>query len=65
VHDVPAYPNELAALQAVTDQASVADVVGVMCHAEREEVDLWLRDQGATIDGPDELRRKVLAAATR
>jgi cyanophycin synthetase len=28
VHDVPAYPNELAALQAVTDQASVADVVG-------------------------------------
>jgi cyanophycin synthetase len=65
VHDVPAYPNELAALQAVTDQASVADVVGVMCHAEREEVDLWLREQGATIDGPDELRRKVLAAATR
>jgi cyanophycin synthetase len=65
VHDVPAYPNELAALQAITDQASVADVVGVMCHAEREAVDLWLRDQGATIDGPDELRRKVLAAATR
>ena len=65
VHDVPAYPNELAAIQAITDQASVADVVGVMCHAEREEVDLWLREQGATIDGPDELRRKVLAAATR
>jgi cyanophycin synthetase len=65
VHDVPAYPNELAALQAITVQASAADVVGVMCHAEREKVDLWLRDQGATIDGPDELRRKVLAAATR
>jgi cyanophycin synthetase len=65
VHDVPAYPNELAALQAVTDQASVADVVGVMCHAEREEVGLWLRERGATIDGPDELRRKVLAAATQ
>jgi cyanophycin synthetase len=65
VHDVPAYPNELAALQAVTDQASVADVVGVMCHAEREEVGLWLGERGATIDGPDELRRKVLAAATQ
>jgi cyanophycin synthetase len=65
VHDVPAFPNELAALQAVTAQASMADVVGVMCHAEREEVDQWLRARGATIDGPDELRRKVLAAATR
>jgi cyanophycin synthetase len=65
VHDVPAYPNELTALQTVADQASVADVVGVMCHAEREEVDRWLRERGATIDGPDELRRKVLAAATR
>jgi cyanophycin synthetase len=65
VHEVPAYPSELAALQAVTDQASVADVVGVMCHAEREEVGEWLREQGATIDGPDELRRKVLAATTR
>ena len=36
VHDVPAYPTELAALQAVADQASPADVIGVMCHAERE-----------------------------
>jgi cyanophycin synthetase len=65
VHHVPAYPDELAALQAVTQQASPADVVGLMCHAEREEVDRWLRQQGATIDGPDELRRKVLAATTR
>jgi cyanophycin synthetase len=65
VHDVPAYSSELAALQAVTDQASVADVVGVMCHAEREEVGRWLGERGATLDGPDELRRKVLAAATQ
>jgi cyanophycin synthetase len=63
VHDVPAFPTEIAALQAVTAAASAADVVGVMCHAQREEVDAWLRECGATVDGPDELRRKVLAAA--
>jgi hypothetical protein len=40
-------------------------VVGVMCHAEREEIGLWLGERGATIDGPVELRRKVLAAATQ
>ncbi len=34
-----------------------------MCHAEREEVYAWLAEQGATPDGPDELRAKVLRAA--
>jgi cyanophycin synthetase len=62
VHDVPAYPTELAALTAVVAGASPADVVGVMCHAELEDLHRWLRENGATIDGPDELRRKVLAA---
>jgi cyanophycin synthetase len=62
VHDVPAFPTELAALQGVVDQAVTADVIGVMCHAQREDLDGWLRQRGATIDGPDELRRKVLAA---
>ena len=52
VHDVPAFPTELAALQAVVDQTSPADVIGVMCHAEREDVDRWLRERGATVDGP-------------
>ena len=63
VHDVPAFPTELAAVQAVVERSSPGDVIGVMCHAEREEVDRWLRDKGATVDGPDELRLKVLAAA--
>jgi cyanophycin synthetase len=65
VHDVPAFPTELAALQSVVDRASAPDVIGVMCHAEREDVDRWLCERGATIDGPDELRLKVLAAAQR
>ena len=62
VHDVPAFPTELAGLQAVLGQALPADVIGVMCHAERADLDRWLRGRGATVDGPDDLRRKVLAA---
>jgi cyanophycin synthetase len=62
VHDVPAFATELAALQAVLAQALPADVIGVMCHAERADLERWLRDRGATLDGPDDLRRKVLGA---
>ena len=61
VLDVPAFPTELAGLQALVAQAAAGDVVGVMCHAERGEVDSWLRSAGATVDGPDEIRAKVLA----
>jgi cyanophycin synthetase len=61
VYDVPAHPTELAALQALVAESSPGDVIGVMCHAERAELDTWLRSQDATVDGPDEIRRKVLA----
>jgi cyanophycin synthetase len=63
VHDVPVHDTELAGLQALVDQAVPGDVVGVMCHAERAEIAGWLRSAGATADGPDEIRAKVLAAA--
>ena len=62
VVDVPVHPTELAGLQALLDESSPGDVVGVMCHAERTEVDGWLRSSGATLDGPDQVRDKVLAA---
>ena len=62
VHDVPVHPTELAGLQALVDRSGDGDVVGVMCHAERTEIDAWLRSAGATVDGPDEIRAKVLAA---
>jgi cyanophycin synthetase len=61
VHDVPVHPTELAALQALVAEASAGDVVGVMCHAERPAIEAWLTDEGATVDGPDEIRAKVLA----
>ena len=57
------FPTELAALQSLVDEAGPADVLGVMCHAERPSLDAWLRGNGATVDGPDQVRAKVLAAA--
>lgn len=62
VTEINSYPTELEALQALTASAQPGDVVAVMCHAERERLDAWLRDQGATVDDPDTLRAKVLAA---
>jgi cyanophycin synthetase len=62
VHDVPIHPTELAALQALVAEAAPGDVVGVMCHAERKAIEEWLAAAGATVDGPDEIRTKVLAA---
>ena len=62
VHDVPIHPTELAALQALVAEAAAGDVVGVMCHAERLAIEAWLSDEAATVDGPEEIRAKVLAA---
>jgi cyanophycin synthetase len=59
VLDVPSYPTELAALQVLVDQAGPGDVVGLMCHAEREDVLGWLGAEGAVPDTPDVLREKV------
>jgi cyanophycin synthetase len=65
VHDVPIHPTELAAVQALVAEAAAGDVVGVMCHAERKAIEEWLAAEGATVDGPDEIRTKVLAARPR
>ncbi len=62
VTDVPVHPTELAGLQALVERSAPGDVVGVMCHAERVEVRAWLEERGATVDDPDVIRAKVLAA---
>src|SRR6195952_2732159 len=54
VSDIETYPTELASLQALVEQAEPGDVVGLMCHAERQEVYDWLAGQGAKPDGPEE-----------
>jgi cyanophycin synthetase len=44
-------------------QSRADDVVAVMCHQDRPQVEEWLRGQGATPDDAATVRRKVMAAA--
>jgi cyanophycin synthetase len=62
VDDVPSYPTELEALEALVEQAGPGDVVGLMCHEDREGVYDWLAGQGFTPDDPETLREKVRIA---
>jgi cyanophycin synthetase len=63
VTGIPAYPTEVASLSALVGQALPGDVVGLMCHAEREEVYAWITEQGGTADSPDDLAAKVRASS--
>jgi cyanophycin synthetase len=60
VYELPSYDSELAGLEALATRAAPGDVVAVMCHQDRELLDGWLREQGATVDSPDIIRDKVL-----
>jgi cyanophycin synthetase len=62
VSDIDSYDTELGGLQALVPGAADGDVVALMCHAERAQVAAWLAAQGATSDGPEDIRRKVVAA---
>ncbi len=62
VRDIPAYDSELDGLEALLARAVPGDVVAVMCHQDREQLDEWLVGQGATVDTPDVLRDKVMLA---
>lgn len=62
VTDIVSYPTEVEGLAGLVAQARPGDVVGLMCHAEREAVYAWLAEHGGTADTPDTLRRKVRAA---
>ena len=57
------YPTEVAALSALVGQALPGDVVGLMCHAERQEVYDWIARAGGTPDDNATLAAKVRAAA--
>ena len=63
VTDVPAYDTEVECLAALVERAEPGDVVGLMCHAERQEVYDWIAGRGATPDSPERLREKVRAAS--
>jgi cyanophycin synthetase len=58
-----AHDTELGGLVSLVDQARQDDVVAVMTHQDREELDRWLLDHQATPDDAGALRAKVLRAA--
>jgi cyanophycin synthetase len=62
VTDVPSYPTEVDGLAALVEQAGAGDVVGLMCHADREGVFAWIDAHGGKPDGPDAIAAKVRAA---
>ena len=62
VERVPSYPSEVSGLGALVEQAAAGDVVGLMCHEDRQGVYDWLSGHGFRADGPDELRVMVRAA---
>ena len=52
----------MACLAALVEQARPDDVVGLMCHAERQRVYDWIAEHGGTGDTPQQLGEKVRAA---
>ncbi len=63
VEGLPAYDSELDGLAALLAEARPGDVVALMCHQDRAAVDVWIREQGGTVDSPETLSRKVRTAA--
>jgi cyanophycin synthetase len=59
VDDVPSFPTELEAAQALVAEAKAGDVVAIMSLQDRASLDAWLRSEGATVDNPETLKRKV------
>ena len=62
VLDVPGYDTELESFEALVPHAHDGDVIALMCHAERTEVDGWIREHGGKVDDARAIRRKVVAA---
>ena len=54
----PSYATEVACLAGLVAEADPGDVVGLMCHAERQEVYAWLAEHGGTADTPRAARRE-------
>jgi cyanophycin synthetase len=54
-----AHDSELGGLVSLIGQARDGDVVAIMTHQDRELLDQWLLDHGATRDNADVLRTKV------
>lgn len=64
VTDIATYPTEVEGLAGLVAQAQPGDVVGIMCHADRQGCYDWIAAQGGTPDSPGRLKEKVRAAGT-
>jgi cyanophycin synthetase len=62
VTDVPSFASEVEGLAALVERAKPGDVVGLMCHDDRQGVYDWIAAHGGTSDDPDVLREKVRRA---
>ncbi|NPC43873.1 Mur ligase family protein [Nocardioides sp. zg-1230] len=62
VTDIDTYDTEVECLAALVARARPGDVVGLMCHAERQEAYDWIAAHGGTPDSPETLSQKVRAA---
>jgi cyanophycin synthetase len=62
VADVEACPTELEGIRALLPVAADGDVVALMCHEQRQEIEQWLGAHGATADTAADIRRKVITA---
>ncbi|MGI8522263.1 MAG: Mur ligase family protein [Nocardioides sp.] len=62
VTDIDSYDTEVEGLAGLVVQAGSGDVVGLMCHADRQGVYDWIAEHGGTADDPETLADKVRAA---
>jgi cyanophycin synthetase len=62
VSDVAAYPTEVDCLAALVERAAGGDVIGLMCHAQRQEAYDWIAEHDGTVDSPARLGEKVREA---
>ena len=62
VADIDTYQTEVECLAALVERAEPGDVVGLMCHAERQEAYDWIAAHGGTPDSAETLSSKVRAA---
>ncbi len=60
--EVDGYESEIEALTALLADADDGDVIGLMCHDQRDPVAQLLAERGGTVDEPRTIRRKVIAS---
>ena len=60
--EVAGFLTEIEALTTLLAAAESGDVIGLMCHVQRDEVADLIAQRGGTVDDPRTIRSKVIAA---